>query len=223
MDMVLQIWGGAGYLLAKMLLAYAEGVKEDRIWRMAGWAAYLAGLPAWVILLAGKQNWIASAIEAGGAPALVLGLVSAWKRWDKADKWFDLLVKLFTYLMTACGITYSVYYFKGITTLSQVLELGVTFGFLLGTYFLAKKKSAGWLLFALMLGCMGVLMYIQNNMVLVVQQGVSLIFVAAGFIRASSRPAPPAPPAPPKGVSRASCGARVRNFSHNPEAAPQRD
>ncbi|MDR2493998.1 MAG: multidrug transporter [Spirochaetaceae bacterium] len=202
MDMVLQLWGGAGYLLAKAFLAYAEGAKEDRVWRMAGWLAYLAGLPAWVVLLAGRQNWIAAAIEAGGAPALVLGLVSAWKRWDAVDTRIDFLVRTGTCLMIVGGIAYSVYCFKGITTLSQALELGVTFGFLLGTYLLAKKKAAGWLLFALMLGCMGSLMYLQDKTVLAVQQGISLLLVAAGFIRALRRApqgsgaAPPPSPSP---------------------------
>jgi hypothetical protein len=184
MDIFLQVWGGSGYLLAKILLAHAEGLQKDKTWRMAGWFAYLLGLPAWVILLAGKQNWIAAAIEAGGAPALILGLVSAWKQLDRVHRLVDWAIKAFTYLMIALGITYSVYYFKGITAASQVLEIGVTFGFLLGSYLLAKKNPFGWLLFAEMLISMGILMYLQDKLILVFQQGISLVFVLNGFIRA---------------------------------------
>lgn len=184
MDMFLQVWGGSGYLLAKILLSHAEGLQADKTWRIAGWFAYLLGLPAWVILLAGKQNWIAAAIEAGGIPALILGLVSAWRQIKQVHRLVDWSIKAFTYLMIVLGITYSVYYFKGITTASQVLEIGVTFGFLLGSYLLAKKHPFGWLLFAEMLISMGILMYLQDKLVLVFQQGISLVFVANGFIRA---------------------------------------
>ncbi|MDR2798239.1 MAG: multidrug transporter [Treponema sp.] len=183
MDIFLQFWGGAGYLLAKIFLSHAEGLKDDRTWRIMGWSVYLIGLPAWVILLAGKQNWIASAIEAGGAPALLLGLVMAWKRLDQMPLWLDRCVKGVTYLMIIFGIAYSVYYFKGITTLSQILEIGVTFGFLLGTYLLAKRNPRGWLLFAEMLICMALLLYRQGKLILCVQQILSLAFAVNGFIR----------------------------------------
>ena len=184
MDLFLQLWGGAGYLLAKILLSHAEGLPNDRPWRVAGWLAYLAGLPAWVALLLGRQNWIAAAIEAGGAPALLLGLSGAWQRREHFHRFIEWSVTIFTGLMIALGISYSVYYFKGITAVSQVLEIGVTIGFLTGSFLLAKKKASGWLFFALMLVSMGILMFIQHKIVLVFQQGISLIFAAAGFVRA---------------------------------------
>ncbi|MHB9291577.1 hypothetical protein Holit_00655 [Hollandina sp. SP2] len=183
MDVFLQIWGGAGYLLAKLFLSHAEGLKDDRTWRLMGWSVYLIGLPAWVVLLASKQNWIASAIEVGGAPALISGLVMAWKRLDQLPRWIDGCVKGVTYLMIIFGMAYSVYYFKGIMTLSQILEIGVTFGFLLGTYLLAKRNPWGWLLFAEMLICMALLMYRQGTLILCVQQILSLVIAINGFIR----------------------------------------
>jgi hypothetical protein len=183
MDIFLQVWGGSAYLLAKILLAHAEGLRNDRAWRMAGWFIYLLGLPAWVILLIGKQNWIAAANEAGCAPALLLGLVLAWKRLDKAPRHVDRGIRGFTYGMILLGTLYSLYYFHGITAFSQVLEIGVTIGFLLGTYLLAKKNPAGWLFFALMLISMGILMYMQGKIFLVIQQIISLFFVAHGFMR----------------------------------------
>lgn len=183
MDIFLQIWGGGGYLLAKILLAHAEGLRDDRKWRVAGWFMYLLGLPAWVILLIGKQNWIAAANEAGGAPALLLGLVLAWKSLDRAPRSVDWGIKGFTYGMILLGMLYSLYYFGGITAFSQVLEIGVTIGFLLGSYLLAKKKSVGWLFLAVMLISMGTLMYIQGKPLLIIQQAISLAFVVNGFIR----------------------------------------
>ncbi|MDR3324845.1 MAG: multidrug transporter [Spirochaetaceae bacterium] len=187
MNIFLQIWGGAGYLLAKVLLSHAEGLDDDRTWRMAGWAAYLAGLPAWVVLLAAQQTWMACAVEAAGAPSFALGLVMAWKRIDNINRALDWSIKIFTYLMILLGASYSVYTFKGITTLTQVLEIGVTFGFLLGAYLLAKKNSIGWLLFAEMLICMCVIMLIQGNMILAFQQAVSLVFAIVGFVRSRQK------------------------------------
>jgi hypothetical protein len=183
MDIFLQIWGGSAYLLAKILLAHAEGVQHDRKWRIAGWFMYLLGLPPWVILLISKQNWIAAANEAGGAPALILGLVLAWKSLDKVPRYVDWGIKGFTYGMIILGTIYSVYCFGGITTFSQVLEIGVTIGFLLGSYLLAKKKSTGWLFLAIMLISMGTLMYLQGKTLLIIQQAISLLFVMNGFIR----------------------------------------
>jgi hypothetical protein len=183
MDLFLQIWGGGGYLLAKILLSHAEGLEKDRVWRIAGWLAYIIGLPAWVILLAGKHNWIAAANEAGGAPALILGFTLAWKGLDKAPAPADRAVRIFTWIMIILGLGYSLYFFGGITAFSQILELGVTAGFLLGTYLLAKKKPSGWIFFALMLCSMGALMYLQGKVILIFQQALSLVFVIRGFLR----------------------------------------
>ena len=63
MEIFLQLWGGIGYLLAKILIVRAEYLENDRNLRLIGWIVYLLGLPAWVILLVSRQNWIASAIE----------------------------------------------------------------------------------------------------------------------------------------------------------------
>ncbi|AEF84960.1 putative membrane protein [Treponema primitia ZAS-2] len=187
MDSFLQIWGGAGYLLAKIFLSHAEGIRNDRKWRVAGWFIYILGLPAWVILLGGRQNWIAAANEAGGAPSLILGLVLAWKGQPRARPAVDLAVRIFTYLMILAGLVYSFYSFGGLTTISQVLEIGVTIGFLLGSFFLARRNPAGWLLYALMVLSMGTLMFIQGKVILIVQQAVSLVFVVIGFVRGKFR------------------------------------
>ena len=183
-DLFLQIWGGLGYLLAKILLAIAEGSSDSRKWRIAGWFSYLIGIPAWVILLASKNSWIVAAIDLGSIPSMILGIVGAWKKGAQVNKAFDAFVKFFTFFMIMAGISYSIYFFHGITAFSQVLEILITFGFLLGSYLLAKKNPSGWLLFALMCVCMGVLMFLQGKFLLIFQQGVSLIVVIVGYIKA---------------------------------------
>lgn len=186
MDIALQIWGGVCYLLNKIFLSRAEGVKSDRQWRIRGWAIYLVGLPAWVIILILKRNWIAAAIEAGGAPAMMLGLVVAAKGLEQTPWLLEKMAKVFAYGVLTFGVAYSLYDFGGITTLSQVLEIGVMVGFLIGTYLLARKNPKGWLFFMLMNGSMGTLMAIQGKPILAAQQALSLCFVIAGFLRSKS-------------------------------------
>jgi len=185
-DLFLQIWGGIFYLLAKILLALAEGMNNDRKLRIIGWFSYLFGIPAWVILLAGKNNWVVAAIDLGTIPSMILGIITAWKQNIQVNKVFDIFVKAFTFFMIILGTSYSIYFFHGITTFSQILEILVTFGFLSGSYLLAKKNPAGWLLFALMCTCMGILMLIQEKTLLVFQQGISLLIIIAGYIRAKT-------------------------------------
>jgi hypothetical protein len=186
-DLFLQIWGGIGYLLAKILLAFAEGMNNGRKLRIIGWFSYLIGIPAWVILLAGKNNWVVAAIDLGSIPSMILGIVTAWKQDIQVNKKFDMFVKVFTFFMITLGTIYSIYFFHGITTFSQILEILITFGFLLGSYLLAKKNPVGWLLFTLMCTCMGILMFIQDKTLLAFQQGISLIVVIAGYIRAMQK------------------------------------
>jgi hypothetical protein len=182
-DFFLQVWGGIGYLLAQILLASAEGMNRSEKWRITGWFSYLIGIPPWVILLVSKNSWIVAAIDLGSIPAMILGIVTAWKQGAQINKRFDMSVKIFTFLMIILGTSYSIYCFHGITTFSQILEIIVTFAFLSGTYLLAKKKPEGWLLFALMCLCMVILMFMQDKTLLVFQQGISFIVVITGYIK----------------------------------------
>jgi hypothetical protein len=182
-DLFLQIWGGAGYLAAKILLAFAEGINNSRKLRVIGWFSYLAGIPAWVILLGCQNNWVVAAIDIGSIPSMILGIIRAWKQDTQVNKVFDVFVKYFTLLMIIAGASYSIYYFHGITKFSQILEILITFGFLLGSYLLAKNNPKGWLLFVLMCVCMLLLMLIQDKILLACQQGVSLVVVIFGYIQ----------------------------------------
>ena len=183
MELFLQLWGGIGYFLAKVLIVRAEFLKNDRNFRLIGWTAYLLGLPAWVILLASRQNWIAAAIETAGIPSIVLGIVMTWKQSTNPNKCVDWSIRIFTCMMILLGVFYSIYTFNGIRTFSQILEIIIIFGYLLSNYLLAKRNPFAWLMFMVGLISMATLMYIQDKPILCIQQLISLIPVTIGFIK----------------------------------------
>ena len=187
MDFILQIWGGSFYLINKICFAIAEGKQRNRKrqLRIIGWVIYILGVPAWVIILIIKHDWIAASIEAGGVPAMLFGLFNVYKNSEKPNRFFDIVASFFTYAFIIFGTSYSIYDYGGITSVSQLLEIGVMIGFLLGSYLLAKNKTYGWLFFMLMNGSMGTLMLIQNKPILAIQQAVSFCFVVYGFIIAT--------------------------------------
>ncbi len=180
MEIVLQIWGGLFYLLAKIFLAAAEG-KENSKWRTYGWIIYLLGIPPWAIILALNQDWIAMAVEIGGAPAIILGIIMTIKRLNIVNNLIDKSIKIFVLVLICTGIVSSLYTFNGITSFSQILEFGVMIGFLFGTYLLAKNERKGWLYFLLMNISMGILTTIQGKWIFTFLQIISVGFVIYGF------------------------------------------
>ncbi len=186
MDLLLQIWGGGFYLANKILLACAEGQskKPKRILKLSGWFIYILGVPAWVIILISKQNWIAASIEIGGVPSMLLGLYSVYRSSVIAPKRLDLFARSVTYIALALGVAYSIREYGGINSTTQLLEIGVMVGFLVGSYLLAGNRACGWLFFLLMNGSMATLMFIQNKPILAIQQLCSLCFVLYGFTAA---------------------------------------
>ncbi|MDF0534860.1 hypothetical protein KDN34_07455 [Shewanella yunxiaonensis] len=183
MDLVLQIWGGTLYLLNKILFSVSETLPSAsrRQLKIVGWIVYLLGVPAWVIILVGEHNWIAASIEFGGIPAMLFGLYVVIKG-EVINKSYDLLTSIITYFFVILGSGYSFYQYGGISSTTQVFEIGVMVGFLLGGYLLAKDNIYGWLCFALMNVSMGSLMLLQQKPVLAMQQGLSLCFVIFGLI-----------------------------------------
>ncbi len=183
MDLFLQIWGGLFYLVNKILFAVAESKQgqSKRKFRIMGWLIYILGVPPWIIILIGQQNWITASIEAGGIPTMFLGLYNAYYDDKKPNKFFNRLVAICTYGSLAFGLYYSLQQNGGITSLSQLFELGAMFGFLLGSYFLAKNRPVGWLFFMLMNLSVAILMFIQDKPILMIQQLLSLFFVVYGF------------------------------------------
>jgi hypothetical protein len=181
MEIFLQIWGGIGYLSSKIFIVRAEFLSYGRNCRLIGWIAYLLALPAWVILLVSRQNWIASAVETAGIPSIVLGIVITWKQNNNPNKYIDWSIRIFTGIMILLGIVSSIYTFGGIKTFSQILEIIIIFGYLLSNYLLARRSPYAWLMFMAGLISMSLLMFIQNKPILCIQQLVSLIPVIIGF------------------------------------------
>lgn len=180
-DLPLQIWGGVFYLLNKIFFSRAERSKNERlrrVWRIRSWIVYLAGLPAWVVVFISEHNWIAAGVESGGAPAMTIGLIIAWRGHGNEPKWLDYVAKI----SVLTGLTLSFYEFGGIKTLNQFLELGIAAGFLMGTYMMAKDKVQGY--FWLMLGNVSCasLMGLEGFFVLMAQQTVSLFFVTDAYL-----------------------------------------
>lgn len=193
MTFFLQLWGGGFYLANKILFSLAEGRSDERkrAMQMAGWIIYILGVPPWVMILISDRNWIAASIEAGGVPAMLFGLYTVYGGNQAYNRRFDLIASIFTYGSLVLGVGYSVIDQQGINTLSQVLELGVMVGFLMGSYFLAKRNPRGWLFFMLMNGSMAALMLIQDKPILSGQQILSLCFVIYGFVVATRTTKPP--------------------------------
>lgn len=189
MDVILQIWGGGFYLINKILFSLSEN-KQDIVkkkLKIIAWIIYILGVPAWVIILVGQQNWIAGSIEAGAIPAMLLGLYNTYHDHKKQHKRFNQFVSVSIYGSIVFGLVHSFNIYGGLTSVTQILEIGVMLGFLLGSYYMAKNNANGWLFFMLMNLSMASLMYLQGYPILIAQQLLSFIFVLYGFQQSRKR------------------------------------
>ena len=125
-----------------------------------------------------EHNWIAAGVESGGAPAMMVGLIIAWKGRGSEPKYLDYIAQ-FAILI---GFIISIYDFGGIRTVTQFFELGIAAGFLMGTYLMAKDESQGY--FWLMLGNISCasLMGMQGLFIFMAQQMLSLVFVIDAYL-----------------------------------------
>ena len=187
MEIFLQCWGGTGYLLHKILIARSESLENDKHWRLFGWISYLLGMPAFLIVLVSNQNWIASSIEIAGIPSIVLGIFITLKKNNNPSKYIDWAIRIFTGIMILLGVLFSIYTYSGLKMLSQILEMIIIIGILIGNYLLAKKNPFAWIMLMVGLISSGILMYIQDNIILCMYQLFSLIPVMIGFIICSKR------------------------------------
>jgi hypothetical protein len=182
MLVIMQLLGGGFYLLQKVFLSIAERAERknpnNKRWRVWAWIVYLVGLPPWIVIFVVERNWIAAALEASGAPAMILALTIALRGKGQKPGWLDR-VAIFAIV---AGIAYSLYDFGGLTTLNQFLELGIVLGFLIGTYQLAHEKPAGYLWYILMCSFTAVLMWVEHYPWLVAQQIVSLGFIVDAYM-----------------------------------------
>ncbi len=183
MDLIFQIWGGLFSLCNKIMFALSEGMhgQAKKNLKIKGWVIYILGIPPWVTILVHHNDWIAASIEAGGVPAMLLGLYNTYHDNKKRNKLFNIIAALSTYMSLIFGLGFSVIHYGGITSISQGLEIGVMFGFLLGSYAMARNNPAGWYLFMLMNLSMAGLMILQGKPILMAQQLLSLCFAAYGL------------------------------------------
>jgi len=140
---LLQVFGGVFSLLNKIFLSQTErsdGSKRRRF-RIWSWIVLLISLPSWIVIFGIERNWIAVAVQIGGAPAMVLGLVIAVRGAGEQPKWLDL----FALTATITGLGCSIYDFGWMIRWIQIFELIFATTFLIGTYTLAKQKLTGYL------------------------------------------------------------------------------
>lgn len=181
---ILQTCAGGFYLLNKIFLWQSERARRrgrleaGRWWRIASWAIYLLGLPPWLVIFSRESDWIAVALEASGAPAMLLGLILAIRgSTDKPPRWLDHT----TLIMIPIGVVYSVHDLGGFGHLSQWLESVMVLGFLVGTRELGLERASGYLWYVLMHLACGWLMWHQELYGLFVQQVISLAFIADAY------------------------------------------
>ena len=185
-----EVWGALFYLINKILLSRGEGEIGINNFRIYGWISYLIGVPAWILILLSENNWIAAAVEIGGDPAMVLGLMFELHGKEIIDEKWKRRVRVFTYFMVLFGISFSLIEHNGITKITQLFEIGVVSGFLIGTHKLAFGSWSGWLFMALMNTSMASLMLIQDKPILVCQQLISLMFVLWGLWKSLNKVKP---------------------------------
>lgn len=183
-NLTLLMWvGGSGYLLNKIAFFALERSSSQQLkrrLRIFAWLAYMVGLPAWVFIFIQNDppNWIAALSEAGGFPAMLMGLLIAIRGKGKSPKWLDHFSKMAIVL----GVAVSWWDLGGIHTINQALEIGIILGYLVGTYLLAKQNHTGYLAFMVMNLCCLSLMFYQGYPILGIQQIISFFFVLGAFI-----------------------------------------
>jgi hypothetical protein len=177
--LILQIWGGLFSLLNKVCFSRAERNEGElkRKWRISAWVSLLVSHPSWIIINFLERNWIVVAVIFGVIPSVIVGLIISVRGRGHEPKWLDYIARI----AAVFGIAYSIYDFGGITTINQMLELGVAVGLLAGTYLLAKQLAIGYLFFALLNISSMALMGIQGYYWLMFQQFISLYFVADAY------------------------------------------
>jgi len=174
----LQIWGGIFYLLNKIFLSCKERNKtsiDKKKWRVRSWQVYILGLPGWLFFFIIDHNLIAFVVELSGLPIMLIGLATAKGKISKKEESF--WIKFIAVSSVIIGISASLFYFGNINSAKQFLEVGLSIGFLIGTYLLIYDHPRGYLWFILMNLCCASLMWIDKHFWLMTQQIISIFFV----------------------------------------------
>lgn len=185
MHLLLQVLGGGFYLLNKIFFSRSERARlagdeaARRKWRIAAWSTYLVGVAPWVIIFVGEHNWIAATLEAGGAPAMLLGLVATARGKDaKPPGWLNAL----TLACLPLGLAVSVWDLGSFSHLTQWLETGAVVGYLIGNNLLARERPSGYVWFVLMHLSCAWLVWIEQYPLLFAMQIVSLGFILDAYL-----------------------------------------
>lgn len=184
----LQVLGGLLYLLNKVFLVFMEKARDRDgeaywKWRRWAWIVYLLGLPPVLAMFYFKKNWIFGAIELGGSPAMLCGVIAAYSR-KNAPAWLDRIALA----AIPIGLALSLLDLGISRPTTQGLEILGSAGFLVGTYLLAKDDKRGYGWFFLMNAATAILFGVQGYYLFVPQQIVSVALVVwARNIRAAKQ------------------------------------
>ena len=123
---MLQLVGGGFFLLNKIFFWYHERAARNGLHAKAqsalisGWLTYLIGLPPIVAIFIIQDDWIAATVEASTVPAMALGLFNAIRHQNRRPpRWLEIA----SLGCIMSGLAFSLYKFRGLSTISQWLEI----------------------------------------------------------------------------------------------------
>ena len=177
--LVLDLVGGVLYLANKVFFDIMER-RDGRdavaflFWKRMAWIVYLLGLPAVLIVFYQEKNWIFGAVELGGMPAMLCGLIASFSLKDPPK----ILDKFALYAIPV-GLFVTLFDFKSWSTF--LLQLFGSAGFLIGTRALSKrdekKQEQGYYWFFVMNIATALLFFVQERYLWIPQQIISVLFV----------------------------------------------
>lgn len=185
-----EAWGALFFLANKIFFSAKEHARDPlqkTKWSAWSWSLYLVGLGPVVWMLAVKNDWMATWVEVGGGPAMVVGLIRAIRKLKGLEdlfwlKKFETWMYKLAYACTALGVIASLWYYHGLEHLTQLYELGLSIGFLIGTLALVDDRRSGYLWYVLMHVSTSALCFTQHYQFFAVQQIISLGFVIDAYL-----------------------------------------
>lgn len=179
---LLQIFAGGFYFLNKvfLLLVYLVPNKRIKTTNILASIVYPFGLPFWIIIFYLEKDFIALSLELGGLFSMILSIRTSTKGKDNKTVLYEKICLYITFFFLVFGTFSSLYTHSGITSFTQVLEIFIVVGFLVGTYKMARQSSEVYYWFSFMNLSCATLMLIQENPILFGFQICSLICMVTG-------------------------------------------
>ncbi len=181
---LLQLAAGGFYFLNKAFLLSKLIVRDSkkRLQNILASVIYPFGLPFWIIIFNLEKDYIALSLEAGGIFSMILGIYTSIKGKSQKTKIFEKGCLVITILFILFGAIESINEYGGIKTLTQILEISIVTGFLVGTYYMAIQSKKVYFYFMFMNLSCATLMLIQGNPLLFWFQLASLVWMGMGYI-----------------------------------------